>query len=126
MAYGEWKDLARRTQSSKVLKHKAFKILSNPKYDGYERGLASMVYKFFDKKSAGSGVATLANESMPNYQLANEVHRQIIRKFKRRKVYSSFKDNIWGLDSADMQSLSKWNKRIKCLLFAVDLFSKYT
>ena len=126
MAYGEWKDLARRIQSSKVLKHKAFKILSNPKYDGYERGLASMVYKFFDKKSAGSGVATLANESMPNYQLANEVHRQIIRKFKRRKVYSSFKDNIWGLDSADMQSLSKWNKRIKCLLFAVDLFSKYT
>ena len=50
MAYGEWKDLARRTQSGKVLKHKAFKILSNPKYDGYERGLASMVYKFFDKK----------------------------------------------------------------------------
>ena len=89
------------------MKHNAFKILSNPKYDGYERGLASMVYKFFDKKSAGSGVATLANESMPNYQLANEVHRQIIRKFKRRKVYSSFKDNIWGLDSADMQSLSK-------------------
>ena len=126
MAYGEWKDLARRTQSGKVLKHKAFKILSNPKYDGYKRGLASMVYKFFDKTSAGSGVATLANESMPNYQLANEVHRQIIRKFKRRKVYSSFKDNIWGLDSADMQSLSKWNKIIKCLLFAVDLFSKYT
>ena len=126
MAYGEWKDLARRTQPGKVLKHNAFKILSNPKYDGYERGLASMVYKFFDKKSAGSGVATLANESMSYYQLANEVHRQIIRKFKRRKVYSSFKDNIWGVDSADVHSLSKWNKRIKCLLFAVDLFSKYT
>ena len=66
-----------------------------------------MVYKFFDKKSAGSGVATLANESMSYYQLANEVHRQIIRKFKRRKVYSSFKDNIWGVDSADVHSLSK-------------------
>ena len=79
-----------------------------------------MVYKFFDKKSSGSGVAT-----EPNYQLANELHRQIIRKFKRRKVYSSFRDNIWGVDLADMQSLSKYNKGIKYLLCAIDLFSKY-
>ena len=83
MAYGKSKDLVKRTQSDKVLKDKAFKIASDPKYDGYQRGLASMVYKFFDKKSSGSGVAT-----EPNYQLANELHRQIIRKFKRRKVYS--------------------------------------
>ena len=79
-----------------------------------------MVYKFFDKKSSGSGVAT-----EPNYQLANELHRQIIRKFRRRKVYSSFWDNIWGVDLADMQSLSKYNKGIKHLLCAVDLCSKY-
>ena len=85
MAYGKSKDLAKRTQSDKVLRDKAFKIASDPKYDGYQRGLASMVYKFFDKKSSGSGVAT-----EPNYQLANELHRQIIRKFRRRKVYSSF------------------------------------
>ena len=120
MAYGKSKDLVKRTQSDKVLRDKAFKIASDPKYDGYQRGLASMVYKFFDKKSSGSGVAT-----EPNYQLANELHRQIIRKFKRRKVYSSFRDNIWSADLADMQSLSKCNKGIRFLLCAVDLFSKY-
>ena len=79
-----------------------------------------MVYKLFDKKSRGSGVAT-----MPNYQLANELHRQIIRKFKRGKVYSSFRDNTWSVNLADMQSLSKYNRRIRYLLHAIDLFSKY-
>ena len=79
-----------------------------------------MVYKFFDKKSSGSGIV---NE--PNYQLANELHKPIIRKFKKRKVYSSFKDNIWGVDLADMQSLSKYQKGKKYLLCAIDLFSKY-
>ena len=79
-----------------------------------------MVYKFFDKKSTGSSIA---NE--PNYQLANELHKPIIRKFKKRKVYSSFRDNIWGVDLADMQSLSKYNKGIKYLLCAIDLLSKY-
>ena len=69
MAYGKSKDLARRSQSGKVLRDKAFKIASDPKYDGYQRRLSSMVYKFFDKKSSGSGVAT-----EPNYQLANELH----------------------------------------------------
>ena len=76
-----------------------------------------MVYKFFDKKSKGSGII---NE--PNYQLANELHKPIIRKFKKRKVYSSFRDNIWGVDLADMQSLSKYNKGNKYLLCANDLF----
>ena len=69
---------------------------------------------------SGSGVAT-----RPNYQLANELHRQIIRKFKRWKIYSSFRDNIWGVDLADMQSLSKCNKGIKYLLCAIDIFSQY-
>ena len=94
--------------------------MSDPKYDGYQRALASLVYKFFDRKSSGSGVAI-----EPNYQLANELHWQIIRKFKRQKVYSSFRDNIWGVDLADMQSLSKYNKGIKCLLCVIDLLSKY-
>ena len=89
MAYGKSKDLAKRTQSDKVLRDKAFEIASDPKYDGYQRGLASTGYKFFDKKFSGSRVAT-----KPNYQLANEAHKQIIRKLKRRKVYSSFRDNI--------------------------------
>ena len=79
-----------------------------------------MVYNFFDKKSSESGIV---NE--PNFQLANELHKPIIRKFKKRKVYSSFRDNIWGVDLADMQSLSKYNKGIKYLLCAIDLFSKY-
>ena len=70
MAYGNSKDLAKRTQSDKILKDKAFKIASDPKYDGYQRGLVSMVYKFFNKKFSGSGVA-----AYPNYQLANERHR---------------------------------------------------
>ena len=104
-AYGKSKDLAKRTQSDKVLRDKAFEIASDLKYDGYQRGLASMVYNFFDKKSSRSGVA-----SMTNYQLANELQRQIIKKFKRRKVYSSFRGNIWGNDLADMQPLSKHNK----------------
>ena len=78
MVYGKTKDLAKRTQSDKVLRDKAFKIASDPKYDGYQRGLASMVYKFFDKKSSGSGIA---NE--PNYQLADELHTPIIKKFKK-------------------------------------------
>ena len=78
MAYGKAKDLVRRTQSDKVLRDKVFKIASDPKYDGYQRGLASMVHKFFYKKSKGSGII---NES--NYQLANELHKSIIRKFKK-------------------------------------------
>ena len=79
-----------------------------------------MVYMFFDKKSSGSG----ANPES-NYQVANELHEQIIKTFKRRKVYLSFRDSIWGVDLADMQSLSKCNKGIKYLLRAIDLFSKY-
>ena len=76
MAYGKSKDLVKRTQLDKFLRNEAFKVAGDPKYDGYQRGLASMVYKFFDKKSSGSGIA---NE--PNYQLANELHKPIIRKF---------------------------------------------
>ena len=56
MAYGDFRDLARRTVSDKILRDKAFNIAKNPKYDRYQRGLASMVYKFFGKKSTGSGV----------------------------------------------------------------------
>ena len=126
MAYGKSKYLVKRTQSDKVLKDKAFRIASDPKYDSYQRGLASVVYEFFDKKSAlvnnssGSGIA---NE--PNYQLANELNKAITRKFKKRRVYSSFRDNIWGVDLAYMKLLSKYNKENKYLLCVVDFFSKY-
>ena len=100
MAYN-FKDLKRRTYADKVLKDKAFKIGSDPKYNGYQRGLASMVYKFFNKKSKGGSIL--------NKQLANELHKPLIRKFKKRKVYPSFKDNIWGVDLADMKLISKYN-----------------
>ena len=91
MAYGDFKDLARKTASDKVLRVKAFNIAKNPKYDGYQRGLASMVYKFFDKKSKGCGV----NVSLDfNEQIAKEWHKPIIRNFKKRTVYSGSRDNF--------------------------------
>ena len=92
MAYGKTKDLTKRTQSDKDFRDRAFKIASDLKDDSYQRGLASMVYKFFDKKSSGSGVA-----SEPNYQLANELHRQIIRKLKRQKVFIHLLETIFGV-----------------------------
>ena len=93
-----------------------------------------MVDKFFgtkasspDRKTVGSG--TTKSSSLErvneNIKLANELHKPIIRKFNKRKLYSSFKDNIWGADLADMQLLSKFNKGIKYLLCVIDLFSKY-
>ena len=117
-AYSDIKDLTKRTVADKVLKNKAFDIAKDPKYDGYQRGLASMVYKFFDSKVSGSGAKLIPE----NEKLANELHKPIIRKFEKRRVYSTFKDNIWGLDLADMQLLSKCNKGIRCV---IDIFSKY-
>ena len=76
MAYGKSQYLVKRTQPDRVSIDKAFKISSNPKYDGYQKGLASMIYKFFDKKSSESGI--IAHES--NYKLANKLHKSIIRK----------------------------------------------
>ena len=105
-AYADHKD---RTKSDKVSRDKAYHIASNPEYDGYQRGLASMVYKFFDKKSMvgpsslermGSGIASSSI-------LADELHKPVIKKFNKRKVYLQFKDNIWGVDLADMLSLSR-------------------
>ena len=125
-AYDDHKDLINRTEADKVLIDKTYDIASNPKYDGYQRGLASMVYKFFDKKSTGSGFKKLKNTTKSNSSiLADELHKPIIKKFDNRKVYSQFKDNIWGVDLADMQSLSRKNKGIKYLLCAIDLHSKY-
>ena len=121
-AYADHKDLINRTKSDKVLRDKAYDIASNPEYDGYQRGLASMVYKFFDKKSTGSGINTTKQSSSI---LADELHKPIIKKFNKRKVYSQFKDNTWRVDLADMQSLSRKNKGIKYLLCAIDLYSKY-
>ena len=122
MAYEDFKDLARRTASDKVLRYKAFSIAKSLKYYGFQRGLASMVYTFFNKKSKISGIK---NEIKQNEQLTEELHKLITKKFKRGKVYSSFKGNIWGADLANMQLIRKYNKEIRFLLCAIDIFSKY-
>ena len=79
-----------------------------------------MVYKFFDKKSKRCGI-----KSMSNQQLVDELHKPIIRKFKRHYVYSSFKDNIREADLVDMQLIRKYNKGTRFLLCVIDIFSKY-
>ena len=108
MAYGDFKDLARGTAFDEVLKDKAFDIAKNPKYNGYQTGLAFMVYKLFDKKSKGSGF------NIPlefNEELAEELHKPIIINFKKRTVYFGSKDSIWGADLAGTQFKSNFNKK---------------
>ena len=100
MAYGDFKDFKKRTAADKVLRDKAFNIAKNPKYDGYQRGLTSMVYKFFDKKTKDSGI-TFANKSAiksipQNKQLAEELHKPIVRRFKKGK-YIQHSKTIFGL-----------------------------
>ena len=92
IAYGHFKYLTRRSASDKILRH---------------RGLALMVYKYLDKKSSCSGIK---NENISHKKLAEELRRPIIRKFNKRKVFSSFIDNICGADLANMQLISKFNK----------------
>ena len=117
-AYFKHKDRLYRKKSDVLLNNKALEIAMNPKINGYQIGLASIVYKVFDKRSKESG--------LNNEILAEELHKPIIKNFKRRKLYSSFKDNIWGIDLADMSLISKFNKEIKYLLCVIDLFSRYS
>ena len=109
------KDLAQRTVSCKILKDRAYEIVLNPIYDGYQRGLASMIYKFFDRIESGVSV---------NEELAQELHKPVIKKLKRR-VYERCKDNIWATDLAEMGSLSSKNWGDKYLLCVVDVLTKY-
>ena len=113
MVYGDFKDLPRRTASDKSVHNKAFNTAKNPKYDGYQRALASMVYKFLDIKSISLADKSVAGSGIKNQiklkQLAEELQKPTIRKFEDRKVYSSFKDNIGGADLADIQLITKFN-----------------
>ena len=122
MAYGDFKDLARRTFADKVLRDKIFNIAEDPKYDGCQRGLASIVCKSFDKKNFWRGIK---HENISNKELAKQLSKTIIRKINKRKVHSAFKDNIWGADLADMQLISKFNKGFRFLLCFIDINSKY-
>ena len=128
-AYANHKDLINRTEADKVLRDKAYDLASNPEYDGYQRGLASMVYKLFDKKSTARPSSLERTRSGikkdSSLILADELHKPIIEKFEKRKVYSQFKDNLWRADLADMQSLCRKNEGIKCLLCVIDLYCKY-
>ena len=89
---------------------------------GNQRGLASMIYNFFDKKTSGK---TFKNEIISNKELAEELHKQITTKFQKRKLRSSFTDNIWGTCLADMHLKSKFNKGFRFLLCVIDIYSKY-
>ena len=129
-AYSVCKGLTKRTVADKILRDKSFNIVKDPKYDGYQRGLAPMVYKFFDskiawpdKKSEGSGARHVNTKlTLQNQQLAKELRKLFIKKFEKRKVHAAFKDNIWGADLADMQLLSRYNKGIRFLLCVIDIF----
>ena len=91
MINGDFKGLPRRTTSDKILRDKAFNIAKNPKYNRYQRGLVSMVYKVFDKKMFGSSIK---NGNMSDQRLAEELHKPITKKVKKRKVQTPFIDNI--------------------------------
>ena len=109
MVYGDFKDLPRRTASDKLLRDNAFNIAKNPKYDGYERELASMVYIFFDKKFSGGAIKS---KVILNRKLVEELHKTFTKKLK---VYSSFKDNIWRADLADIQLINDYNRGFRFL-----------
>ena len=107
MTYGDFKDLNRRTAADKLFCSKEFNIAKNPKYNGYQRVLASLVHKFFDKKTSGERAK---NEITSNKELAEKLHNPVVRKFEERKVHFPFTDNIWGTDLVDIQLISKFNK----------------
>ena len=125
-ACNKYKDSLSRKKSDIVSKNKALKIATDPRVNGYQRSLAAMVYKFFNERTKGSGIENKGNLQVNSPLAEEELQKSIIKNFKRRKVYSSFKDNIWGVDLADMTLISKFNKGIKYLLCVIDLFSRYS
>ena len=125
MAYGKLRVLNRRIFVGKVLNDKAFNTAKNSKYDRYQRGLASMVYNFFNKKAKRTSGSGIKKEKISNKELAEELHKPFIRRFNKRKVHSPFIDNICGIDSADIQLISKFNKGFIFLLCVIDIYSKF-
>ena len=91
IAYEDFKELAKRTALDKNLKDKPFNIAKNPKNEGYQRELASMDYNFFHKKSANSGVATFTNKSARHKQLAEDIHKPIIRNLEKKQFILDLK-----------------------------------
>ena len=126
VAYGDFKDLKRRTFSDNVLRDKEFNIAKNPKYDGYQRGLASMIYKFFNKKSKGGGVNITLEF---NEQLAKELHKPIFRNLKKERFIQDLEIIFGGADLTDMQLISKFNKGLDfyyvLLIFLVNMLGLF-
>ena len=92
MAQGDFKDLKRRTDSDKILRNKAFNVAKNPKYGGYQRGLASMVYKLFDKKSKGSDVVNLLIMRFNKiYNQLGNYTNQLLENLKKEKLILDLK-----------------------------------
>ena len=125
VAFCNSEDLTKRIISDKILKYRAYEILGNRGYDRYQRALENMFYKLFDKKTGSGAIATSKAGASVNEQLAEELHKLITKKFKRRKVCMRFKDNTWSADLAEMESLPSKNKNVKYLLCAIDVFIKY-
>ena len=120
-------DLHITTVSDTILDDKAFSIAKNLKYDGYERDLASMVYKILDKmstlvtdKSASSG--DVKSKIMSTQELAENLHKAIIRKFEKRKVHSFCRDNVWGADLTDIELICEFNQGTRFLLCVIDIY----
>ena len=121
MAYRDFKDLAKRIAADKVLRDKAFNIAKDSNYDGYQRGLTSMVYKCFNKKTAGSGINLCPK--MNNY--LKDFINPLLKNSKKEKCIQHSKTIFYGADLAYMQLISKFNKRFRFLLCVIDIFSKY-
>ena len=134
MTYGVFKYISKRIASDKVLADKAFNISEHPN-DGYQQGLASMIYKLFDKDSSGAnisdGAVASGNKSateceiIPNRLLVEYMRKLIIRKFEKRKAYLFFQNNICGVCLVDMQLISKFNKVNQFVLCLFDICGKY-
>ena len=119
------KELSTRTISDKIWKDRAYEIARNCRYVEHQRALASVVYKFLNKKTRSGEIATSKAEISANEQLAEELRKPGTKKFKRGKVYARFRGNIWAADLAEIDSLSSKNEYVKYLLCVIDVFTKY-
>ena len=113
MNFGDFKNLNRRTASDKIFYNKSLNIAKNLKYNGYQRRLASMIYKFLAR--------TVKIENISNKELAEKLNKPIIKKLKKRKVHSTSIDNICGANLADMQLIKKFAFYCFFLIFSVNM-----
>ena len=131
MANGDFKNLPRRTAFDKLLRDKAFNIAKDLKQDEYQINLIQRLINVLIKKTSSgvvrskTSVTQVKSANMTSQQLVEELHRPIIRKFEKRKVYSSFIYNICSTDVVDMESISKFNKGFLFLLCIIDIYNKY-